>query len=246
MMEIRMPAPLKRVFASAMLAFSLFSASPLCAADLSRDEAESVLWDTFTIASYTGLNGESDYAGEPGNIICAALFGAFNARMEFDFRQEYMEQNGGSASSEDAPLFTVNGRPLMPDGVHTRENYPSFFRGVPEQYTAFVSREAAELAALHFTGRILKEHRQPAAGGILGETQLTPKGYFIGVDGLGDIPIDLVVRKYAREGEAWIIAGDLIDMNADDGDAPSTFLLRLTPGEAPGTWKRQYMEKPAR
>ena len=59
----------------------LFS-SPLFASELSREGAESLLRDTFTIAAHTGLNGGSDYAGRPENIIGAALFGAFNARME--------------------------------------------------------------------------------------------------------------------------------------------------------------------
>ncbi len=241
-----MASLLKYLAASALLITGFLVTSPLHAAELSREEAESLLWDTFTIAAYTGLNGESDYAGKPENIICAALFGAFNARMERDFQQEYRAQNGGSPLPDDTPLFTVCGKPLMPEGVYTRENYPSFFHDLPETITAFVSREAAELSALHFTGHPISEHRLPPAGSILGETKLTAKGYFISVEGLGDVPIGVNPKMFSHEGNSWVLMGELIDMNAEDDTPMPRFRLTLYPGEVPGTWRRQYAEFPAR
>ncbi len=236
----------RNLTACALFIAGFLVASPLHAAELSREEAESLLWDTFTIAAYTGLNGESDYAGKPENIICAALFGAFNAKMEWDFQQEYRAQNGGSPQPDDMPLFTVCGKPLMPEGVHTREDYPSFFRNVPETFTAFVSREAAELSALHFTGPLLSEHRLPPAGSMLGETKLTAKGYFISVEGLGDVPIGVDPKMFSHEGNSWVLMGELVDLNAED-DAPlPRFRLKLYPGEVPGAWKRQYEEYPGK
>ncbi len=241
-----MASLIRNLTACALLIGGFLFASPLHAAELSREEAESLLWDTFTIAAYTGLNGESDYAGKPENIICAALFGAFNARMERDFQQEYREQNSGSPLPDDTPLFTVCGNPLMPEGVYTRENYPSFFNGLPETVTAFVSREAAELSALRFTGHPFSEHRLPPAGSILGETKLTAKGYFISVEGLGDVPIGVNPKMFSHEGNSWVLMGELIDMNAEDDTPMPRFRLTLYPGEIPGTWRRQYAEFPAR
>ncbi len=237
---------LKHLFASAMLISSVCLSSYAQAADLSADDAEKVLWDTFTISGYTDLNGESDYADKPENIICAALFGAYDTKMNYNFRQSYNTEQGEPPIPEGTPLFTVNGMALMPDSVATREDFPALFAGLPEHFTAFITREAVELAALRYTGHVVKEHRAPSGNDIVGETKLTNKGYFISIDGLGDIPIDVVLKSTSHEGDTYILTGELIDINAEDDATHATFKLTLYPGDVPGTWKRQYEEFPGK
>ena len=230
---------LTKLLAPAVIAAGCCLSFPVLAADLSEEEAKSIMYDTFTISEYTGLNGESDYAQNHGSIILAALFGAFDAKMGFAYDQECRRENGEEPLPKDLPLFTVAGRSLAPSAVVLRGESPEFFTGMPEQYTALVSREAVELAALRYTGHAVLEHRVPDANTIFSDIALTDRGYLIGVDGLGDIPMDIVLKAMSREKDGYILRGELIDYNAEDGE-PDTFTLALYPGDAPGTWKRQY------
>ncbi len=230
----------------------LCAALPACAAPgaapaaLAQQEAERILQDTFTIAGYVGLKGEADYAGKPQNIIAAALFGAFDAKMEYAFEQDRRKEQGEKPLPASAPLFTVNGRALSPDQVRSRDNAPALFKGLPEQYTTLVSREAVELAALRYTGHAVARHVAPATG-FFGDTILNDKGYFVCIDGLGDLPEEPRLAQVTPRGDGFTLSGEILQIMGDGEDGGSArFRLELTPGDAPGTWKRQYTTTPGK
>ncbi len=222
-------------------AFALLCAMPCSAANLSRQEAERILLDTHTISRYVGLNGESDYAGKPQNIIFAALFGAFDAKMYYAYEQEELREQGKKPKSPAAPVFTAGGRSLAPSQVLVRDDAPDMFKGLPEEYTAFISREAAEIAALRYTGHALAKHEAPQGHDLFGKVILDAKGYYVCIDGLGDLPEDVVLKQFSSSGKGFLLRGEITQSMGDEGDeGPETFRLELTPGDAPGTWKRQY------
>jgi len=95
---------------AACLALAVLCIMPCRAADLPRQEAERILQDTYIIAGYVGLNGESDYAGRPQNVIMAALFGAYDAKMAYVFEQDRRKEAGEKPLPASTPLFTVAGR----------------------------------------------------------------------------------------------------------------------------------------
>ncbi len=227
------------------LSLTFVPAKQCRAADLSQQEAEHILEDTATIASYLGLKGESDYVNKPQNIIMAALFGCYDAKMRFHFEQEQRKEAGKQALPGTTPLFTVNGQSVTADQVMTREDNPKLFKKMPDSCTCFITRNAVTLAALQFTGHTVKKHQAPKGNEFFGESILNDKGYFVSIDGLGDAPTEAVLKKVAPRGQGFLLTGEVIEVlgDPDEKKKPGTFRLELTPGDAPGTWKRQYSEK---
>ncbi len=222
-----------------LVLLALCLALPASASALSKKEAEAILQDTFTIHGYMELDGEKDYAGKPGNVAAAALFGAFDAAMARQAEERPQPKN--------APLFTVAGQALAPGELVMRDGNPGLFKGRPSKYNCFASRRAAELAALRFTGRGIKTHVAPKEGMLAG-TILTDKGYFFAIDGLGDLGVEPVLKKIEPKGAGFVLTGvvEATMDGGDDGGKPAAFRLVLEPGDAPGTWKRQLSVKKAR
>ena len=212
---------------------------------LSQDDALGILYDTHTIAGYVGLRGESDYAGNPQNIIAAALFGAYDAKMRYRFEQEQRKEEGKQKLPLSAPLFKTGGYSIAPSQVLIRDEAPAVFKGIPAQYTAFVSREAAEISALRFTGHSIKQHMGPANNEFLGKVILNKNGYFVCIDGLGDLPEEPVLKQFLPKENGFILSGKLEQVMGDGDNAdPDKFMLELSPGDVEGTWKRQYTVNP--
>ncbi|MBQ7609200.1 MAG: hypothetical protein IJU76_14725, partial [Desulfovibrionaceae bacterium] len=133
-----------------LLLFALWL-SPVSASELSFEEADSILQDTYTLVGYMELSGEKDY-GNPHNVIRAALFGAFDSVMQYELDLNRRTAEGEEPLDPNFPLFTVEGRVFTPTMTASREKAPALFADKPEQYTTFISREAVEIAALRFTG----------------------------------------------------------------------------------------------
>lgn len=229
------------------VSLSLAPAAPGMAADLSQDDAKRLLKDTTTIAAYLELKGESDYANKPENIIKAALFGAYDAKMTCAYEQDQRKEEGKPALPGTTALFAVNGQPVAADQVLRREDAPELFKNLSESFTCFITRDAAALAALHFTGHAVKEHNAPKGDGFLGDTLLDDKGYFVSIDGLGDAATEAVLKNVAPQGDGFVLTGEVVEVmgDPDEKEKPGTFRLELKPGDVPGTWKRQYSEKGA-
>ena len=66
---------------------------------------------------------------------------------------------------------------------------------------------------------------------VNGYLRVTGKGYFLALDGLGDLPQDVVLKTAEEKDGCCVMRGEVIDFNAEDGDAPVTFELTLQPGE---------------
>lgn len=228
-----------------MTGLLLLLAVPALSATLSNKDGKRLVDETTTIAWYTELTGEDDYANKPLHVIKAAIFGAFDAKHRFAFTQEERQEAGKKLLPPNAPLLSVNGRPLRADSVLLREEAPQLFKKQRGDFTCFVSREAVELAALYFTGHSVREHPTPKGDELLGKVVLTEKGYFVSIEGLGDTFKKAELRKIAPYGEGFVLTGKIIDdMAAEDGkDRSGTFRLELFPGEEPGTWKRRYAEQ---
>ena len=233
-------------FLLAFLALALVLALPGSAQALSEEEAKAVLQDTYTIHGYVDLDGEKDYAGKPANVVAAALFGAFDAAMSRSAEQDRRKEEGEKPLPKDAPLFTVAGQALAPGEVVMRDERPSLFKGRPEEFNVFVSRRAAELAALRFTGREIETHTAPKDGMLAG-TVMTDKGYFVSIDGLGDLPEEPALKKIEPKGSGFVLTGELVQTMGDEPSAkPVLFKLVLAPGAKPGTWKRQFSTNEAK
>lgn len=215
-------------------------------AALSREAAATILQDTFTIATYVGLDGEEDYAGRPQEVIRAALFGAFDARMERLAEQEQRKARGEAPLPAHAPLITVARRSVPEDRVLLRSASPAVFRGLPEQYTVFADREAVELAALRYTGHAVTRHMAPGGRGYLGDTILNGGGYYINVGELGEAGEEPRLKTIMPKGAGFVLRGELVQIFEDAPKPPAAFTLELTPGDAPGTWKRRYVTSPRR
>ena len=226
-----------RLFLLACLALAL--SLPSAASALSQKEAEEVLKDTYTIHGYMELNGEKDYAGKPGNVAAAALFGAFDSAMSRMAENDTRKEEGKKPLPKDQPLFTVAGQGLAPGEVVMRDERPALFKGRPEQYNVFISRKACELAALRFTGREITTHVAPKSG-MLADTVLTDKGYFVCIEGLGDLGQEPVLKKVEPKGSGFVLTGVLEQVMDEPGAKPGHFKLVLAPGDQPGTWKRQF------
>ncbi len=227
---------------AACLAVSVLCALPCRAADLSRQEAEGILQDTHTIAGYMEIAGESDYAAKPDDVIAAALFGAFDAKMAYAWRQEQRKESGKKPLDPSVPLFTVAGQALAPSEVVLRSEAPDRFKGLSDRHTAFISRKALELSSLRYTGHAITRHAAPEGSDLLGDVILNDKGYFVCIDGLGDLMVEAVLRQVSPQDGGYLLTGELLQSMGDDGARPGEFKLILTPGEVPGTWKRQYVE----
>lgn len=227
------------------VSLTLAPAAPGLAADLSQNEAKRLLQDTTTIAAYLDLKGESDYENKPGNVIKAALFGAYDAKMSFAYEQQRLKEEGKKPLPGNAALFSVNGQPVRADMVLRREDAPDVFKNLSESFTCFITRDAAELAALHFTGHAIKEHSALKGDEFFGDTILNDKGYFVSIDGLGDTATEAVLKKVAPQGDGFVLTGEVVEVmgDPDERKKPGAFRLELKPGDAPGTWKRQYTEK---
>ena len=227
------------------LSLSLLLATSGMAADMSQAEAKRLLEDTKMIASYLDLKGESDYAKMPQHIIEAALFGCYDAKMQFAYEQEQRKETGKPALPGTSALFTVNGKAVTADQVLRREDAPDLFKNLAESFTCFITRDAVSLAALQFTGHALKKHSVPKGNEFFGDSLLNDKGYFVCIDGLGDAPTEAVLKKVTPQGNGFLLTGEVIEVMGDPEEhkKPGTFRLELTPGDVPGTWKRQYTEK---
>lgn len=236
---------LPRLFAlcALMAAATTVLAAP---AALSRREAEKVLQETFAVATYVELNGEEDYAGRPQEIIRAALFGAFDALMERLAEQDQRKARGEPPLPAHAPLITVARRSIPADRVLLRSASPAAFRGLPEQYTVFADRKAVELAALRYTGHAVTRHMAPGGKGYLGDTILNDGGYYMNIGELGEAAEEPRLRTIMPRGAGYVLRGDLVQLFKDAKRPPAAFTLELTPGDAPGTWKRRYVTLPHR
>lgn len=215
------------------------------ASDLSKAKANQLLEDTTLMSAYLNLKGESDYIKNEENIIKAALFGAFDAKSRFIFEQEERNEKGKKPLPKTTALFSVNGKSITPDKVLMRNEAASVFKNYAETFTCFISKDAAELAALYFTGHTLKKHFAPQNDALLGRTILTDNGYYVSIEGLGDQGTEAKLKNIKAQGNGFVLTGNVISV-MDDGDTnakPKTFRLILTPGEVSGSWKRQYSEK---
>lgn len=230
------------------LLLSLALSTSVMAADLSQDDAKRLLKDTKTIASYLELKGESDYAGKPQNVIKAALFGCFETKNEFNIAQDTRKEEGKQPLPETAAMFSVNGTDVPANSVLFRHENPNAFKGLSESYTCFITRQAVEIGALRYTGHRITKHVAPKGDEFLGETLLNDKGYFVSIEGLGDAPTSAELKKIEPKGDGFVLTGDVVEefIDHDEHKKPSTFRLELTPGEAPGAWKRQYSEQVAK
>ncbi|MCR5815180.1 MAG: hypothetical protein K6G15_11925 [Desulfovibrio sp.] len=229
-----------------MLTFSLCLAlAPCQTLALSQEDAQRLVKDTKTIDSYLELKGESDYVGKPQNILMAALFGAYDAKMAFAFEQAQRKEEGKKALPANTALFTVNGRSLPANQVLMRDEAPAVFKNLSENFTCFITRDAAALAALYFTGHSVQKHSAPKNAEFLGQTLLNDQGYFVSIDGLGDAPTEAVLQNMTVKGDGFVLTGEVIQVlgDPDEQQKPGSFRLELTPGDVPGCWKRQYSEK---
>lgn len=226
---------------------ALLAASAIClsgvrssAAEISPTDAEEVLQDTLTLDVYVGIRDENDFRGKPQNVIKAALFGAFDAKMKFLYEQAMLREKGLKTASADSTLFSVDGRALSADQVVSNDEKPEIFRSLPkpggegpDQYTHFIGKQAVELAALRFTGHKISHHAAPDDSVLM-----TEKGYFVVIDGLGDSGREAKIEHISPQGEGCILSGKIENL-FDDGKARfEDFTLQLVPGDAPGTWKR--------
>ena len=228
------------------ISISLALATPIMAADLSPKDAQRLLNDTKMLFSYLGLKGESDYAAKPENIIKAALFGCFDAKMSFNFEQEERKEAGKAALPKTTPLFKVNGKAVTANQVLMRDDAPNLFKNVPESFTCFIVKDAIALGALYFTGHSIKKHTAPKGNELLGDTLLNDKGYYVSIEGLGDAATESELKKIKPQGEGFVLTGKVVEVmdGGEEQNKAKIFRLELKPGEAPGTWKRQYIEKP--
>ena len=224
------------------LALCLAAVQPAQAAGLSKADAEAVLMDTYTIRTYVGLSGEKDYAGKPENVLRAALFGAYSALSARMYEQESRQEAGKPPLPESEPVISAGGLSAGMDQFASASANPDFFKGRPEQCTAFISRRAAEVAALHYTGHVLDKHMALPSGDETFGAVLDEKGYCVDIEGLGDFFETLALKKIEPAGDGFVLTGVVEPGPEEESTAPVNFKLVLTPGDKPGTWRRQYTD----
>jgi hypothetical protein len=224
------------------LALCLAAVQPAQAGGLSKADAEAVLMDTYTIRTYCDLSGEKDYAGKPENVLRAALFGAYSAFHGRLYEQESRKEEGKPPLPESQPVISAGGLSAGMDQFASSSDNPDFFKGRPEQCTAFISRRAAEAAALHYTGHVLEKHMSLPSGDEAFGAVLDDKGYCIDLEGLGDFFETLAIKKIEPAGEGYVLSGVVEPGPEEESSAPVNFKLVLTPGDKPGTWRRQYSD----
>ena len=210
------------------------------AANMSKDEAEAIFHDTYDIRAYAGTSGEQDYEGKPQNVLRAALFGAYKSLMA---RAEAQEE-GKKPLPDSAPVISAGGLSVGMDQFALASDKPDFFKGRPEQCTAFISRKAAEVASLHYTGRVLEKHMNLPSGDDMFGAVLDDKGYCVDIDGLGDYFEEPVLEKVEPKGSGFVLSGVIKASEEEENPVDKNFKLVLTPGDKPGTWRRQYTETP--
>ncbi|MBQ9406847.1 MAG: hypothetical protein IJU37_08970 [Desulfovibrio sp.] len=224
-----------------ILVFCLACFLPVTALAMSEKEADDILQDTFTIVGYVGMSGENEYHDKPLNVIRAALFGAFDAKVTYDIEQDSRKDAGKPPLT--TPLLSVAGQQVSSEDVLVRDDAPSVFKGLPERYNVFVSRKAVELAALRYTGHSVTRHAAPAPSDLLGAVRLTEQGYFATIDGLGDLPLEAKLEHITPQGQGYVLTGKVIPVMEDNEETKEHFSLELWPGDASGTWKRNYQVK---
>lgn len=219
---------------------------------LERAQAEQILQDTHSAMSYAGVAVEADFR-KPENIVAAARWGAYDAKAGLQFAREQRREKGLPPGPD--IILGVNGKKLGPEAGQSPDEAPARFQGLPQAqlfdeppnngsgsrtpYNVFVSREAAELAALRYTGHTLPADAVPRgilAAGVLAREE----GYFFVVDGIGDNGREAVLDSITPKGEGYVLSGTLRDYFGDEGGGSkkTSFTLELAPGDAPGTWKR--------
>lgn len=210
-------------------------------AELSFDEASRIVQDTFTIWLYVGVKDEADYA-KPENVIRAALFGAYDARTGFDYKQAMKKDEGEKPAPLSAPLFSVGGRSVAARQVVLQEDKPALFKGLPTvkmewgemPYNVHIDRQTVELAALRFTGRAVTKHIAPK------DVHLNEAGYFMLIDGLGDTGREPQLARVEPRGTGYVLSGTLKN-EMGDGQPDESFRLSIAPGDAPGAWRREAL-----
>ena len=216
---------------------SLFILNPniVLAEKLSNEEATQIMVDAMTIAGYVGIKGEADYQKNPQNILRAALFGGYDAKMEYNFEQSLRKEEGQPLLPADAPLFTINGKTFRPDDVLNREDNPELFEGIPEQYDIFITKQGVELAALRFTGHKVAKHQKLSGEGFLCDTIFSTNGYYLSIEGLGDIGIEPELQSVEETKTGYILHVKLVQVMENE-EAPKMIRLELNPGEVADTW----------
>ncbi len=238
----------RRIFQLIILSiFTIIFCETNCIAlELTHEEAEKILKNTATMSWYMDINGENDYKKDDINIIRVALFGLFDAKTEFLYNQEQIVEKGKKKLPENTPLFTVNGKAVTADQVVMREDSPQLFKDISDDFMCFMTRDAVSLAALYFTGHNLKEHIAPKDNDMIGEVLLNKNGYFIGIEGMGDTATEAKLKNIAPQGNGFVLTGEVVEIASGEPSEQSTpwsFRLELAPGDAPGTWKRQFTEQ---
>ncbi|MCR4667695.1 MAG: hypothetical protein K5657_10490 [Desulfovibrio sp.] len=212
---------------------------------MSKENAEKIFNETHTIYIQTGNTGESSYIKEE-NILKAALFGAYDAKIHFLDEQDRLREAGKPLHPDSFPLLNEGGRIFTADMVQFKWDNadPDLFNEIPEIYDIFISRDAVEIAALHFTGHTLKKHISLKGEEFLDDTLTTEKGYYIIVEALGDTYYTSTLENIQKEKDGFVLTGKIKEKPGGDENLAKTvaFRLRLFPGEVSGTWKREYSE----
>ena len=219
------------------------SAASARAEELAFAEAERIVRDSFALWFYAGLKDEADYE-KPENVIRAALFGLYDARAGFDYEQWEKKERGEAPAPLSTPLFTVDGRSVAAGRVVRDEDNPALFADAPRVKMEWgempcnvaIDRQTVELAALRFTGHAVKTHVAPEGAFLKGET------YFTLIDGLGDTGQEPVLERIDPDGAGYLLSGTLKSPMAADDWPDASFVLKIMPGDAPGTWKRARLD----
>ena len=204
-------------------------------------EARRIVQDTFTTWQYVGVNDDTGYA-VPENVIRAALFGAYDARVGFDYEQSQKKEKGEKPAPLTALLFSVGTRSVTARQVVLQADNPVLFEGVPPvrmewgeaSCNVFIDRQTVELAALRFTGRAVTKHIAPK------NALLTEAGYFVLFDGMGDSGLEVQLERVERSENGYVLTGTLKNLMGDKPPVES-FRLSLVPGDTPGAWKRETL-----
>ena len=214
----------------------------LKAAPLDQAEATQIMADTITISGYLALKGEESYKDKPQNVLRAAIFAAYNAKMEFNLEQSVRKEDGEELLPPTSTIFAVGGKKFLPDDVLSREDNPELFEGIPEQYGVFVTKNGVELAALQFTGHKVSHPQKLECEGFLCDSIPNSKGYYANIEGLGDLGVEPELMNVQETKNGFILEVKLVQTMGEESEAPKFIRLELTPGEAPGTWKTKYLE----
>lgn len=161
--------------------------------------------------------------------------------------EEILQEEGKPPLPDSVPVISAGGMSVGKDQFVRFKDDPAFFKGRPERCSVFFTRKAAEAASLRYTGRVLGAHMSlpfrsddDTFGAVLEE-----KGYYLEIDGLGDYFETLHLKKVEPHESGFVLTGE-IEPGPDDDSPVKDFRIVLTPGDRPGTWRRQYTESPRR